>query len=275
MNEFRADLHCHSTCSDGTLTPEELVRHAKEIGLAGLSITDHDTIATYPLALLVAKEIDLEMISGVEFSAVHKNTSIHILGYAFDLKSPAIHSLCERHRHRREERNQAILERLAEHRMPISEEELESEGTVGRPHIAQAMVKKGYVKTLVEAFKRFLGEGKPCHVRISHVTVEETIDVIHQGKGFAVIAHPHLMHNQKTLRELLEMNFDGIECFYGKFTPQDEQKWVDIAEKKGWLMTGGSDFHGELKPHIPLGCSWVGQETFQLLKSRFYENEMS
>lgn len=101
------------------------------------------------------------------------------------------------------------------------------------------------------------------------ISVEETLDIIHKAKGLAVIAHPHLMEDIKTLKEILEMDFDGIECYYGKFASQDHQRWVKIAQNRGMLITGGSDFHGEIKPTIPLGCSWVNEETFRILHNHF------
>lgn len=273
MTEFRADLHCHSTCSDGTLSPIEIVKLASEIGLKGLSITDHDSIDAYVTALPAAKEMGIEMISGVEFSAIHKGISVHILGYSFDLSDPHIHALCQRHQQRRAKRNRAILALLAQHNMPITEDELldcadnELHHTIGRPHIAQAMVRHGYVETVYDAFAKFIKEGKPCYSLGDVISVEETIDTIHQAKGLAIIAHPHLINNESILHRLLEMNFDGLEGYYGRILLSSEKRWIKIAKKKNWLITGGSDFHGAVKPTIPLGCSWVNEETFRQLKS--------
>lgn len=269
MNDFRADLHCHSTCSDGTMSPTELVRHAKAIGLSGLSITDHDSIDAYDEALPLAKELGLEMISGAEFSSVHQGHNIHILAYSFPLNHPAIKNLCERHKQRRSERNRAILAKLDELGMHVELPESGQHNTLGRPHIANALVEKGYVKNIEEAFHKFLGDGKCCYVFGKPVSAEETIAIIHEAGGLAIIAHPHLLKNGEISNSLISLPFDGIECYYARFPPPQEKAWVAIAQRKNWLVTGGSDFHGTVKPDTPLGASWVNQETFTILKNHY------
>lgn len=261
---FRADLHTHSTCSDGTMSPEELLRHAKEIGLSGLSITDHDTIEAYVQAPSIAKDLGIILGTGIEFSCVFRKMSVHVLGYDFDLNNLAIQELCQRHQKRRSLRNRAILQKLSRLGMPIFEEELLKIGekTLGRPHIAQLMVQKGYASSIKEAFNRFIGDGKPCYDAGEGISVEETISIIHQGGGKAFIAHPHLLEHANRIRELLKLPFDGIECHYAKFPADQEKRWIQAAKERGWLMSGGSDFHGSVKDYIQLGCSWVGEEDF-------------
>ncbi|MEX1013315.1 MAG: PHP domain-containing protein [Waddliaceae bacterium] len=273
MNEFRADLHCHSTCSDGTLTPEELIRKAKEIGLSALSITDHDTIEGYQAAPLIAKEMGIDLIPGVEFSTKFEQTSIHILAYGFDLESPAIHSFCKRHLERRYLRNLEILTLLKKHGMPLTEEELaprEKQGTIGRPHIAHAMMQRGYVTTIEEAFHKFIGDNKPCFSMGPVFTVAETIDLIHEANGLAVIAHPHLIQDKKIVNKLLQFNFDGIECYYAYFPKEKILPWLKIAKEKKWLITGGSDFHGTVKPKSSLGSSYIGEDLYTQIKQASY-----
>lgn len=269
QSEFRADLHCHSTFSDGTLSPSEIVHLAKKIGLSGLSITDHDSILAYPQALEEAKEQKISMIPGVEFSAMHKDISVHILGYAFDLHHDSIARLCEKHKERRQERNSIILEKLAKKGLNILESELKSLHVIGRPHIAQAMVQKGYAASINDAFKKFLGDNKSCYAKGQPIEIEETLDAIHQAKGIAVLAHPHLAKDQAFVKELLQFPFDGLECYYAKFPNQEQKRWVQLAMKKNLLITGGSDFHGDVKPAIPLGCSWVNEELFQILAKHY------
>lgn len=265
---FRADLHCHSTCSDGSFSPFEIIDLAVSSDLQGLSITDHDTIEAYATALPYAEKKGLPLISGIELSCVHKETSVHILGYAFSLSSPAMTTFCERHWKRRRERCHAIIERLEKIGLPINRESLPKKG-IGRPHIALEMIKKKYVSSIEEAFRNFLGEGKPCYIPGEAFSVEESIDVIHQAKGLAVIAHPHLIKNTKIIKDLLSMPFDGIEGYYSLFRSPQEKPWIKIGLHRGWLITGGSDFHGAIKPQILLGSSWVNQETFNILKSHF------
>lgn len=280
MNDFRADLHCHTTSSDGTTSPEEIVKLAVSIGLSGLSITDHDTIDAYSTALPLAQKLGLELISGVEFSSMWQGVSIHILAYAFPLESPIIKDFCSRHKSRREARNHEILKRLTEVGMPLNAEDVRNampglhfnpNSSIGRPHIALAMVKKGYIQNIQEGFNKYLGEGKSCYFPGAPFSTEETIDVIHQAKGLAVIAHPHLIDNTKILKQLLEMNFDGIECYYARFQKEAHDRWLKIAQHRQLYVTGGSDYHGAIKPNIPLGSSWVNEECYRSLQKHFQE----
>ena len=272
--EFRADLHCHSTSSDGSDTPQQLVRKAKEIGLSGLSITDHDTIEAYrPELLSEAEALGLQILTGIELSSEFGETPVHILGYGFDLHSDSLRIFLVEMQKRRNQRNRALLEKLAERNLPIAEEELldfarhtEKKKTVGRPHIAALMVKKGYVRTLQEAFDRYLKEGGLCYVPGFKFTPQDAIDEIRKAGGKAVLAHPHFIKKGSLLRKLLEHRFDGIECYYGNLHKQLEAPWLKIAKEKNWIATGGSDYHGTFKPHISLGCSWVGEAAFHALQ---------
>lgn len=278
MNQFRADLHCHTTFSDGTLTPEEIIKLASTIGLRGLSITDHDTIDAYPDAVPIAEQVGIALLPGIEFSASHRGKSVHILAYSFPWNSSVIHDFCQKHTQRRLLRNRGILQLLNKHGMSITEEELQpnlsQHGTIGRPHIALAMLKKGYVSSIQEAFSLYLGEGKPCYTPGGYFSVQETIDLIHKAQGLAIIAHPHLINDQTLIRDLLKMNFDGLEGYYARFPKVQQEKWVEIGRKKGWIITGGSDYHGEIKPMSALGTSWVCEETFQILYDHFKKSSV-
>jgi hypothetical protein len=243
--------------------------------LKGLSITDHDTAAAYQEAMSAALEHRLPLISGLEFSASHRTHSVHLLAYSFSLDSPAIENFCFRHRQRRETRNQAIIDLLAKNGLPLAAEDFpkaDSKKTFGRPHIALAMIKKGYVQTVQQAFQKYIGEGKPCYAPGTRISVEETVEIIHQAGGLAVIAHPHLIDRSDVLHDLLDMPFDGIEGYYARFPATQHERWVQIGARKGWLVTGGSDFHGSIKPELPLGCSWTNRETFDILLEHFKKN---
>ena len=276
---FRADLHCHSTCSDGTETPEQILQIAKQLGLSAVSITDHDTIDAYDNAFQLAKEMDLILLPGIEFSTVLDKNSVHILGYGFDTKHSAIINLCKKHIERRKNRNLAVIELLKKHGMPIDYQDVieinamtSQERSIGRPHIAHALVKKGYASTIQEVFNKYLGDERPCYVQGDSFTVDETIDVIHQAKGIAVIAHPHLIKNTALINQLLQKDIDGIECYYGKFLPEAHQRWIKIAKHRNLLITGGSDFHGTVKPNLNLGSSWINQDLFQAILDRLKAN---
>jgi len=261
---FQADLHCHTTCSDGSLTPVQLIELAKKKGLQGLSITDHDTIAAYESAIPAAKSAGILLGTGVEFSADFEGTSVHILGYDFLLTNEELRAFCLAHQKRRQERNSAILMKLKQQKMPIEEEELEAltGTTIGRPHIAYLMLQKKYVSSIKEAFHLYLGEGKLCYAPGLPFTVQQTIDLIHKAEGKAFIAHPHLINDSKVILALLKMNFDGIECYYARCALEKERRWLKIAKKYNWLISGGSDYHGDLRPYSPLGCSWVDRSHF-------------
>jgi predicted metal-dependent phosphoesterase TrpH len=278
---FRADLHCHTICSDGSLSPKEILHLAAERGLNALSITDHDTGDAYDEALSLAKELGIEMISGVEFSALHKGEGVHVLGYAYQLAHPGFEAFCERHHQRRVERNRLFIDKLATAGMEVSEQDLyqmdsdqlpRGRQTVGRPHIAKAMMQKGYVTSINHAFRKYIGDRAPLFVEGRSFSVEETLEVIHKAGGYAVIAHPHFIKKRKILRDLFEMPFDGLEAYYACLPCNQEGPWAKKAEELGWFYTGGSDFHGDPKPHIRLGASWTKEETFRMLQTRYREN---
>lgn len=273
MHEWRADLHMHSTCSDGTVSPSALVAMAKESGLQALSITDHDTISAYPVAFQAAKEHDIKIISGVELSCVHEGETIHILGYAFDVRSEVMIEQTRLQKENRLLRNRLILEKLAKHNVHLDESDIAASfnpnDAYGRVHIALAMVKKGYVSDVIDAFKHYIGNKQPCYVESSKWSVEEGIGIIHQAKGKAVLAHPHLISSSSICRKVLKMNFDGIEAYYSRRHWHDNEKWVRVAQEKGLFTTGGSDYHGEVKPDIRLGCSFTPQEVFLMLEDHF------
>lgn len=273
----KADCHCHTVFSDGTLTPIALLDLAKEKQLTGLSITDHDTVDAYPIALPYAKELGITLVPGIEISATYQNTSIHVLGYAFDLSNSALRIFCEKLQEQRETRNHKILAKLAHINLPVTMDEIQERfpgGTIGRPHIAKLMVEKGYVKTMQKAFQRFLGEKQRCYVGGMTITVPEAIGVIHDAGGFAVLAHPHGLR-PKMLEALCEMPFDGLEVYYGHLSLKQEQPILSIAVRKNWLITGGSDFHGEKKSFHGLGCSFTPADTFDQFVARTLKNQMA
>lgn len=262
---FRADLHCHSTCSDGTNTPEEIVDIAVQNGLQGLSITDHDTIAAYPSILSYAKQKGIVMGTGVELSCFHQGTSVHVLGYGFAPEEKVLLEFCVKHETRRKDRNKEILSKLARLSMPIAEEELPTSRTVGRPHIAELMVQKGYVTSMQEAFQRYLAEGKCCYDKGTTFSLEDTLQVLHSAKAKAFLAHPHLFHKNSFVKRILELPFDGLECYYAKCPPEEERRYLQIAKDRGLLISGGSDFHGSFKPNLSLGCRFVDEPTFNTI----------
>lgn len=268
MNDFRADLHVHSLFSDGTYTPEELIDEAILKNLSALSITDHDIVEGYKRAIPYAKSRNFPLLTGVEFSTIYRKENIHVLCYGFPIESEEIQKLCAMHKLRRKERNEKILSKLKQLHIHIKEEDIQPfvpGGSVGRPHIALALMKKRVVASVKEAFQKYLGDGKRAFEPGEPITLEETLSYIKASGGKAILAHPALIIRKRLLKELLEMPFDGLEGYYCLLTPQEEEPLIKKAKEKGWIITGGSDFHGAIKPNIPLGCSWVDKETFYTL----------
>jgi len=272
--DFRADLHIHSYFSDGTMSPEEILYLAKENNLAGLSITDHDTIEAYTKELFdLAKKMEIRLIRGVEISSELNDEAVHILAYNFDVDNLIFKEFLNEVQKKRRLRNIGILKKLNEKKIQISEEELNNfthknniaQTIVGRVHIAQLMVEKGYVNSFQKAFEFYLQDKGPCYVRGFKFLPNKIIDEIHKINGKAILAHPNLIKNKQVINNLLNLPFDGLEAYYGKLIFSQEQKWVEIAKKHNMLITGGSDFHGNIRPYITLGCSWVNEENFNNL----------
>lgn len=268
MTEFRADLHCHTSCSDGSDTPLTLLELAKSVGLSGLSITDHDTISAYtPELFEKAESLNLQLLTGIELSTTLHKMPVHILGYGFDLHSESLLMFIEDIQNKRRARNGEILDKLKEKMIFLPEEELSTfEKSIGRPHIAELLVKGGHASSFRDAFNMYLKEGASCYVSGFKAGPIEAIEAIHKANGKAVLAHPHFTR-KGLLRSLLALQFDGIECFYGTLNSHDEKRFLDIAKQKKWIATGGSDYHGAFKPQISLGSSWVDEAIFRELLS--------
>ena len=205
---------------------------------------------------------------GVELSTELDGVVVHILGYGFDLKSIELRQLLDEIQTFRVKRNRAILDKLKAKNMIITEEELLSLGdqrSIGRPHIAQLLLKKGYVFSFAQAFEMYLKDGASCYVSGFKITPAEAIAKIHEANGKAILAHPHFIKEQRILKKLLGLPFDGIECYYAMLSKTQEASWIALAKQRRWIATGGSDYHGTYKPYISLGASWVDWTTFQAL----------
>ena len=275
---MRFDLHMHTTHSDGELTVKELLEKAKSLDLTGLSITDHDTIGSYPEAFQLGDAMNLKILSGVEISCLQDEASIHVLGYGFSIHDEEFLAFIKKCQKLRKERNLKMIEKLSENNITITQEELKEAfnkplSQIGRPHFAKLLVKKGVVKTSQDAFNNYLKDGAKCYVLGHRPSVLDAIKALHKAKAFAVVAHPHLINNAQLVKDVLKLPIDGLECYYAKFMPSQEKKWIDIATEKKWVMTGGSDFHGDGKRNNELGCSWVSEDAFNVLYERQKANE--
>lgn len=259
------DLHVHSTDSDGQYTPSQLVDLAGKAGIEVLALTDHDTLDGLDESLRAGAAAGIQVIPGVELSAREYDT-FHILGYCFRKEALELQELCRRMREQREERNPRLLAFLRRHGVALSLEEVREVAggpVLGRPHFAQAMVCRGYVKNSREAFDRYLDtEEYHQEVERDKPSVRECIEAIHASGGKAVLAHPYQIGlEDNALEELVGKlaagcGLDGIECFYPRHTPEQVAFYLSLVEKYQLHATGGSDFHGEaVKPDISL-TSW-------------------
>ncbi|MDR1396266.1 MAG: PHP domain-containing protein [Desulfarculales bacterium] len=261
------DLHTHSSVSDGSLTPAELVRAAQELGLAALALTDHDTVDGLDEALAAALALDLELVPGVEISVSAQNhegrqISLHILGYFIDHRHPVLQSGLRRLIRNRNQRNLVMLERLNKIGCDLTLSAVESfkkqPGALGRPHFASALVAQGYARDIDDAFQRFLRRGAPGYVEKERLTPQEGISLIIRAGGLPALAHPgHLLDQpvffQNLLSGLKTCGLGAMECYYPEYTAQQKQDLLSLSHRFDLAPCGGSDFHGQLKPSIHLG----------------------
>lgn len=261
------DLHIHTTASDGTFTPEQVISHAHQLKLKAIAITDHDTVAGSKEALRSGIPPSLGFLTGVEISSTPPpfypgSGSFHLLGYSIRLDHPKLNRTLEKLQLARKNRNPAIINRLNELGVSITLDEVREEageGQLGRPHIAQLMVKKGVVASIDKAFDQFLGAGKPAYVDKQRVECFKAIEIIRDAGGVPVLAHPGLLDckNENQIDELIgklkKTGIQGLEVYYPGHTPDQTRLYAELAQRHDLLMTGGSDFHGAIQPEIEMG----------------------
>ena len=259
------DLHVHSTSSDGTLTPAEVVRHAKSKGLAAIALTDHDTVAGVHEAIEEGNRVGLEVIPGVELSAEYEDREIHILGLNIDFKSTLLLDKLHIMKKDREERDPKMINKLNELGFEITLEDVKAEavegGVVTRAHFAAALLKKGYISERKEAFEEYIGFGCPAFVKRAKVQPVEAIKIIKDAGGVAVVAHIclSLKSTEKvktSVKEFMGCGLEGIEVFHSDHSKEEIQFLQRLAKKNNLLVTGGSDFHGLNKNGIDIGVGF-------------------
>lgn len=248
MHFPEADLHCHTTESDGLLTPYELIKAASEIGLKAVGITDHDTVSGWGESVKAGKKFGVEILKGIELNTEWQGTEVHILGYEPDQKSKQFQDKLQELREARRKRMIRILDRLHNIKIDISVSEINAIAkgeSVGRPHIAQALIQHGYAKTVKDAFDQYIGAEAPAYVPRFKLTPKEGIDLIREAGGLAVLAHPGQHDLGKFIQQWAKEGLQGIEVSHSDHTLEDEQLYREVAQKLHLIMTGGSDFHGE------------------------------
>jgi predicted metal-dependent phosphoesterase TrpH len=242
-----ADLHLHTQFSDGTFTPEELVLHAQKHGLACIALTDHDTVEGCARAATACAAVKMEFIPGAELTAEHADTEVHILGYFLDPQNQLLLEKLARFQVDRQNRIHEMCAALNQAGIPLKAEAvfaLANCKSPGRPHVARALVKEKLIGNLDEAFERYLKKGRPAWVPKTKMSALESVELIHQAGGLAVMAHPGLNRTDEIIPDLVAAGLDGIECFHTKHSTVMAERYLEIAEKHGLLVTGGSDCHG-------------------------------
>jgi len=259
------DLHAHTTASDGSLRPARLVQRAAEAGLAALAVTDHDTVDGLAEAREEAGRAGIELVNGMELSVKWGDGTFHMLGYLFE-EGPALDAGLAGLKGIRQERNEKMIRKLNELGFPVTTEEVVAAsggGQVGRPHMAKALVARGYFPTVDAAFATLLRKGRPAYVTVERLEPEGAIALIHEARGVAVLGHPYQLKLDAAALDaqvagLKRAGLDGIEVQHSNHDPERQSLYESLARKYDLAGTGGSDFHGDVKPDIRLGRAWGG-----------------
>ena len=273
MSGGGVDLHSHTIASDGALSPRELVREAARRGVRILAITDHDSTEALAEAFdEVAKHPPMTLVPGIEINCDVDGGEIHILGYFLEYQAEWFQAFLREQRAERKERVHRIAARLAELGMPIDPEEvfaLVKEGSAGRPHIAQVMVARGYVKTYREAFDRYLRAGGPANVPRKKLSPAQAIAIIRKAGGVPVLAHPGLADLDGAIPDLVKAGLLGIECYYQEHSAAQTRNYLQMCKDLGLVATGGSDFHGlHIGRTNPMGTPAVPLSVYEALKAK-------
>ncbi len=257
------DLHTHSTCSDGSMTPTELVAHAAENGLRAIALSDHDTVDGIDEAIEAGKKYGVEIVPAIEFS-VQSETETHILGLYIDHKSPILKEALRNINAVRKKRTTNTCNALRSLGFDVTMDEalaLAPSGLIGRAHFARLLVQKGYTESVKEGFEKYLANGRPAYDGTQYLTAESAVKLINSLGGLAFVAHPHLIRLDDTklrafLAELKSYGLCGIEGYYNEYTPEMQDYFQSLAKELGLEICGGTDFHAKMKPHIEIG---IGQ----------------
>jgi len=274
--QIYADLHVHTTASDGDMRPGEIVSKAASIGLNTVAITDHDTIEGIPEALRMGRQTGIRVIAGVEISAVYNPGTMHILGY-FPTLPEGFEQELEAVQEGRRQRYPKIIKKLNALGFTITGDDVSSvagNAQIGRPHIAKALINKGYVKDFRTAFSRYLAKGKPAYVEKDKMNIAQALPLIRQYGGLPVLAHPYTLgleaYELKLLVQELKLSgLAGIEIFYPEHTKAQKKLYTSIARDLHLFMTGGTDFHGPGRASISVGDFGIDKETLNVMMERF------
>ncbi len=254
------DLHTHSNKSDGSMTPREVVRHAAECGLTAIALSDHDTVDGVKEAMDEGKRVGVEVVPAIEFS-VQSETETHILGYYLDVEHPALAQAMQEVVKVRRYRNERTCEALNKLGFDVTIEEalaIAPSGMIGRAHFARILMDKGYTSSVKEGFEKYMSVGKPAYCEVQSMTARGAIELIHQCGGVSYVAHLHLIKLddeklEERLKEFIGYGLNGVEGYYTDYTPDMQQRYQAMAKRLQLGISGGTDFHAKMKPHISIG----------------------
>ncbi len=264
------DLHTHTTYSDGTSTPEQLLAMVRQSNLAAFAVTDHDTLDGYRVVRDLLTDDDPELVPGVELSVTVENGDMHILAYLIETEDKQMCETLKDFQRRRSERGRTMVDRLNSLGFDITYSDVEKQagnGVVGRPHVARAMYEKNCTGYYEEAFERYIGYDGPAYVPKANFTPGEAIDLIHNAGGLAVLAHPAIDDKERYLPMLVDLGLDGLEIYHPYHAQSHIDRYKHLAKKYRLLVTGGSDFHGANGRYALVGTQKVPFEYLEQLKA--------
>lgn len=269
-NMLKADLHIHTTASDGLMNPDEVVRWSSIKRLAAIGITDHDTINGISLAINASSKYKVEIVPGIELSTSLDGEEIHILGYFIDYKKAWFLDILKKIQNSRFERAEKIVYKLNHMGIDVTLEQvinMAGGAAIGRPHIARAMIEKGYAGSIKEAFKFYIGKDCPAYAERYKLSCGEAIDIIKEIGGISVLAHPGLIKRKANIEKVIALGIEGIEVYHTKHDDGAVKNALDIASSRKLLITGGSDCHGIKRNNEPiLGNCTVDYKYVRMLK---------
>jgi len=264
-----ADLHVHTNESDGTSSPEKLVKDVSRAGLYAVGIVDHDTVNALAPAISAAKTYGIEVIPGIELTSQYEGQEIHILGYFIDYHDQSLLEKLALVRQNRVERVIKIVSNLKEMGLDLDPQavfDISGNATVGRMHVARALVEEGLVGSTNEAFQKYIGDKSPAYVLGFKFSPAEAIKLIKDSGGVAVLAHPYIIHNDDLIPQFAKDGLMGLEAYYPEHSQSMVNFYLNLAKELGLLVTGGSDFHGSAKPDVKLGKVKIPWELVEKLK---------
>lgn len=268
-----ADLHTHTRCSDGTLTPVDLVELAAERGLKVLAITDHDTVAGIEPAKTTAAKHGLHLVTGVELSTTVEQKEVHLLAYGINPEHPGLLRHLRAMKEARKRRVRRIVQRLREEGLDVEDDvlvrEVESNHSVGRPHVAEALHRAGHVETIRQAFEEYLGRDRPGFVNKPEFPASDALDLVHEAGGVGVLAHPGHWTPSACIRHLVGAGLDGIEITHPAHDSTLREYYGRLAQGSNLLVTGGSDYHGRTQEEThSFGTLGMTQEEWERFRER-------